>query len=119
MQKITSIAQVKQAFNNAHVVPTKLERLTQLNMELDTLSSDLDAIIPSKPQFLIDDDDEYQDQLEALEAKHELVDDIATITKEIEAIRATIDPETLEAYDKAHASYQDWLEDQACNDPDC
>ena len=60
-----------------------MTELQKLKADLATAKEELSNCGRSKPQFLIDDDDEYQDQLELGWAKEEIRDRIASLEKQI------------------------------------
>jgi len=69
-----------------------MNKLQELKAELATAKEELSNCGRSKPQFLIDDDDEYQDQLELGWHKDEIRDRIESLEKQIkEYVKPKID----------------------------
>ena len=65
-----------------------MNKLQELKAELATAKEELSNCGRSKPQFLIDDDDEYQDQLELGWHKDEIRDRIESLEKQIKEVTA-------------------------------
>ena len=69
--------------DNTNVIKELLNHIEDLKFEKHELERELDNLGYTKPQVLIDDDDEYQEALEIGWAKDELRERIDTITERI------------------------------------
>lgn len=65
-----------------------LSYVFSLEEQIESLNKELKSIGSTKPQFLIDDDDKYQDQLELSWYKSELRDEIKALEKELDECKS-------------------------------
>lgn len=64
--------------------------IDELKQALADKTQELANLAPSRPQFLVEDEDEYQDQLELLWAKRELIDEIDSIKEQIRVLEIPV-----------------------------
>jgi len=67
-----------------------MNKLAKLQIALASYEEELANCGKSKPQFMIDDDDEYQDQLELGWHKSELIDKIDALRDEIQELEGAL-----------------------------
>ena len=65
---------------------SKEQKIKVLHQQINDIQFKLRNAGNSKPQFMIDDDDEYQDQLELLEYKNDLRTELAACIAELDSL---------------------------------